>query len=98
MKKNFLSLLLVCLMAAMLLTQSAFAEEKWDKETELLVMGCGPAGISAAVEAADNGCENVIIIEKIGPIGGTALISEGILSGYETHLAGIDAHYGGKMR
>lgn len=87
MKKNFLSLLLACLMATTLLINGAFAEEKWDKETELLVMGCGPAGISAAVEAADNGCEKVMVIEKIGTIGGTALLSEGILSGYETHLA-----------
>lgn len=62
-------------------------EEVWDKEVDLLVMGCGPAGVSAAVEAVDNGCESVMIIEKTAMIGGTSLMSEGILSGYETQLS-----------
>lgn len=86
MKKQFSALLMTLVMATLLLTGNAFAEE-WDYETDLLVMGAGPAGISAAVEASDNGCEKVMIIEKLGMIGGTGIISEGILSGWGTHLA-----------
>ena len=60
--------------------------EAWDREVDLLVMGCGPAGVSAAVEAADNGCPSVLILEKTAMIGGTGIISEGILAGYETQI------------
>ena len=63
-------------------------EEVWDKEVDLLVMGCGPAGVSAAVEAVDNGCESVMIIEKTAMIGGTSLMvypAAGLINYYRGH-------------
>ena len=47
----------------------------WDKEVDVLVVGAGGAGLASAVEAADNGAENILIIEKMPMIGGTTFIS-----------------------
>jgi len=40
-------------------------------ETEVLVVGGGSAGVSAAVAAARNGAE-VILVERLGYLGGLA--------------------------
>lgn len=46
--------------------KQADADTKWDKETDVLVIGYGGAGACAAIEAHDNGSK-VLIIEKNGP-------------------------------
>ena len=59
----------------------------FDDQADLVVVGAGAAGIAAAVEAADSGCEDIILLEKTAILGGTAILSEGILSGYDTQLS-----------
>ncbi|MDD5936381.1 MAG: FAD-binding protein [Clostridiales bacterium] len=39
-------------------------------ETQVVVVGGGPAGLSAAIEAKQNGVENVIVIEKLDILSG----------------------------
>ncbi len=50
----------------------------WDKTTEVVVVGSGPAGMGAAVTAIDNGAK-VIVFEKGQNYGGCGVISAGIL-------------------
>lgn len=52
------------------------APEQLNWETDVLVIGSGMAGMSAALEAADNGAK-VIMLEKLGRIGGTSTLSAG---------------------
>lgn len=48
----------------------------WDENCDVLVVGCGAAGISAAIEAADGGA-NVLVIDRFSP-GGASRMSGGI--------------------
>ncbi len=50
--------------------------EKWDMETEVLVLGSGAAGLSAAISAHDNGA-SVLVAEKSDQFGGTTACSGG---------------------
>lgn len=52
------------------------APKQLNWETEVLVIGSGMAGMSAALEAANNGAK-VIMLEKLGRIGGTTTLSAG---------------------
>lgn len=54
-------------------------------QTELLVVGGGLAGFAAALEAAQAGCE-VILIEKLAEIGGSSAMSGGCLAFAGTDL------------
>jgi fumarate reductase flavoprotein subunit len=57
----------------------AIAEgESWDVETDVLVVGAGGAGVSAAAEAALAGAK-VLVLEKGGIIGGTTNFSGGVM-------------------
>ena len=56
----------------------AAAEEAWDLETEVLVVGGGGTGVSAAAAAAEAGAK-VLVLEKSGIIGGTSNLSGGIM-------------------
>ena len=68
-------------------------KEVWDKEVDVLVVGSGGAGLSAAVEAADAGAEKVLIIEKLAAMGGVTFLSQGIMSGFETQITKkLDIH------
>ncbi len=51
---------------------------KWDIETDVLVIGSGAAGCTAAIMAHDNGA-NVTLIERSAKVGGTSSISGGCL-------------------
>ena len=53
-------------------------EISWDRETDLIVAGAGPAGMTAALVAALEGLE-VIICEKSQQVGGTGATSAGTL-------------------
>lgn len=48
----------------------------WDKEVDVLVIGYGGAGASAAIAAKDNG-SNVLIVEKMSEPGGNTSVSSG---------------------
>ena len=65
----------------------------WDLETDFLIIGGGIAGQSAAIEAADQGFEKILVLEKLAITGGSAFVSEGILGGYETQVTkALDLH------
>ncbi len=55
--------------------------EKWDYEADLVVVGAGGAGLSAAVQGPDEGIE-VIVLEMLPVVGGsTAICNGGIAMG-----------------
>ena len=58
---------------------------KWDYDTDIIVVGFGGAGASAAIEAHDKGA-TVLIIDKSSVAGGTTAISGGIIAGAGTSL------------
>ncbi len=74
MKK--LMALVLCVMMA-LSTVGAVAETA-PIETDVVVVGGGGAGISAAIAAAQKGA-NVILLEKVGYLGGATLMSGGLI-------------------
>lgn len=47
------------------------------KEADIVVVGAGSAGLTAAVEAGERGL-NVIVLEKMGTVGGNGLFTDGI--------------------
>ena len=53
-------------------------ENQWDIETDLLVVGAGPAGMTAALVAANEGLD-VVVCEKASQVGGTGATSAGTL-------------------
>lgn len=58
---------------------------KYDEvlETDVLVLGGGGAGLTSALTATENG-KNVILVEKLGYLGGATLMSGGIIPAAET--------------
>ena len=69
---------------------TAYDEEK---TADVIVVGAGGAGLSAAIAATDNGAQNVIIIEKTNRTGGNLNLTSGSMSAAETSLqkeAGIE--------
>ena len=81
---NRLRLVALALVLALALgALPALAEER---QVDLLVIGGGVAGLTAAIEAADQGIENILVVEKLGYLGGSAFVSDGILGGYETQV------------
>lgn len=51
-------------------------EASWDKETDVLIVGSGYAGLCAAVEAAQAGAE-VVVLEKNTVLGGNSILCAG---------------------
>jgi urocanate reductase len=52
---------------------------KWDRSADVIVVGAGGAGMSAAVSAAEKGA-SVIVLEKMPAIGGNTIMSGGGLN------------------
>jgi hypothetical protein len=52
------------------------ANEQWDLEADVLVIGSGAAGLPAAIRAIDNGA-SVIVVEANYDVGGHAILSGG---------------------
>ena len=50
--------------------------EKWNRTVDVLIVGTGFAGLSAAIEAYDAGA-SVILLEKMSQPGGNSVISGG---------------------
>ncbi|MDO4484662.1 MAG: FAD-dependent oxidoreductase [Clostridia bacterium] len=60
---------------------------------DVVVIGAGGAGVAAAIEAADAGAR-VVLLEKMGAIGGTTTTSQGLVGGYESKFTKeMDVHY-----
>ena len=55
------------------------------KTTDVLVLGAGPGGMSAAVAAAQQGAA-VTVLEALGEIGGNAIWSTGYMAFVDTDL------------
>ncbi len=55
-----------------------------EKSADLVIVGAGAAGLSAALEAVNNGAENVIILEATNKTGGSLNFTSGSMSAAET--------------
>jgi len=55
---------------------------------DVAVIGAGPAGLAAAVEAANEGAQNVLLLERDDHLGG--ILQQCIHSGFGLHLFGED--------
>ncbi|MBW8381354.1 MAG: FAD-dependent oxidoreductase, partial [Youngiibacter sp.] len=51
---------------------------KWDKETDVLIVGGGGTGVAAMLQAANDGAK-VLVLEKAGIAGGTTNLSGGVM-------------------
>ncbi len=70
---------------------AAGAPRKWDKETDVVIIGSGIAGLCAAIEAADAGV-SAIVLEKDAEPGGCAKFSGGHMT-----VAGTDVQARAKV-
>ena len=73
--KKFLAMLLCVIM--MVTMVPAVAE---GADADIVVIGAGGAGLSAAIEAVENGAEKVIILEMTGVTGGALNFTSGSMS------------------
>ena len=60
------------------------------KEADIVIVGAGGAGLSAAIEATTDGAESVIVIEKTAKTGGSLNFTSGSMSGAETVIQEVD--------
>ncbi len=60
------------------------------KEADVIIVGAGGAGLSAAIAAADEGAESIIVVEKLGKTGGSLNFTSGSMSGAETIIQELD--------
>ncbi|ETA82184.1 FAD-dependent oxidoreductase [Youngiibacter fragilis] len=51
---------------------------KWDKETDVLIVGGGGTGVAAMLQVANDGAK-VLVLEKAGIAGGTTNLSGGVM-------------------
>ena len=63
--------------------------EKWDEETDVLVIGSGFAGLAAAIEAKNSGAAPVVF-EKMRVPGGNSLINGGLIAAASSALQDKD--------
>ncbi len=89
MKKLLAVILSVAMLVSML---SCAIAETTDtvKSADIIIVGAGGGGLSAAIEAVNNGAQSVIIIEKTGKTGGSLNYTSGSMSGAETVIQEID--------
>jgi urocanate reductase len=73
--------------------------KKWDRETDVLIVGTGFAGLAAAIEAFDGGSK-VMVIEKNDFTGGNSVIASGAYNSVDPDRQvkqgikdSIDLHY-----
>ena len=57
-----------------------------DANCDIVVVGAGGAGLSAAIAAAESGAESIIVLEKQGIIGGNTNYSTGGINAAETDV------------
>ena len=58
------------------MTLIANLPERWDDEVDLIAIGSGIGGLSAAIAAHDNGLKS-IVLERSGQVGGVTALSQG---------------------
>ncbi|MEF9995694.1 MAG: flavocytochrome c [Burkholderiaceae bacterium] len=59
--------------------QAVQPPKRWDKTVEVLIIGSGFTGLTAAIEAHDAGAK-VVIVEKNAFVGGNSIIASGVLN------------------
>ena len=57
-----------------------------EKSADVIIVGAGGAGLSAAISAVDNGAESVIIVEQTSRTGGNLNLTSGSMSAANTSL------------
>jgi len=57
---------------------------KYDRFVDLVVIGGGPAGLSAAISAKENGIDNILLLEREPCLGG--ILNQCIHDGFGLHL------------
>ena len=57
----------------------------WNMETDVIIIGSGFAGLSAAIEARNTGAA-VIVLEKMKLVGGNSIISDGGIAAPNTSI------------
>ena len=78
-RRNFLSGSVAGVLAAAApMAMSASAPESWDETVDVIVVGSGFAGLTAAYVAKKAGA-NVIVLEKMRTYGGNSIINGGIM-------------------
>ena len=55
--------------------------------TEVLVIGGGGTGLAAAMSALNNGAKSVILVEKMGRLGGSTAVSGAVVAAQDTYYA-----------
>nr|WP_295681424.1 FAD-binding protein [uncultured Lachnoclostridium sp.] len=60
------------------------------ESADVIVVGGGGAGLSAALEASSNGASSVIVLEQLGMTGGELNATSGTISGAETIIQELD--------
>ena len=80
------------LLDAVLLAAPAVAASAEDnvKNADIIIVGAGGGGLSAAIEAVNDGAQSVIVLEKTGKTGGSLNFTSGSMSGAETVIQKID--------
>ena len=83
---------LLTIMLAVLLAVPAIAASAEDnvKNADIIIVGAGGGGLSAAIEAVNDGAQSVIVLEKTGKTGGSLNFTSGSMSGAETVIQKID--------
>ena len=86
--KKIIALALSAVMALSMLTacssEPAVDAGAENKSADIVVIGAGGAGMTAAIQAAQDGATNVVIIEKTGMAGGNTTRATGGLNASET--------------
>ena len=72
-------------LAATALASDASAAKDAGGAYDVVIIGAGGAGLSAAIEAADAGA-SVLVLEKGTVTGGTTSVSQGLIGGYDTYI------------
>lgn len=66
------------------------AAEPAKPDADVIVVGSGPAGLSAAISAVENGAEKVILVERRSNTGGTMNCTSGSMCGAGTIIQKLD--------
>lgn len=56
------------------------------EKRSVVIIGGGPAGLAAAVAAKENGCDDVLILERDSDVGG--ILQQCIHAGFGLHIFG----------